>query len=168
MRLSRLIPVSCTLAIVLCTGCKRMPGPPDDRNELMRPQDVVDFQRLYSKNCSACHGERGRNGPALDLSNPVYLGSADDASIKKWIVGGMPGTQMPAFGESAGGLLTDAQVDALVSGIRRNWAKNLAPETASAPSYSSEVPGDAVRGKQLYAVGCLPCHRQTKQVVTDP
>ena len=124
-----------SLALLLaCTGCHRRIGEPDDKNELMRPDEVVAFDRLYSQNCSACHGENGSGGPAFDLSNSKYQVLIDDASLKRWITSGMPGTQMPAFGESAGGFLTQTQVDALVSGIRTRWAPKKTA-TLGMPAY---------------------------------
>src|SRR6201989_379390 len=90
------------VTFVSCTGCQRRTGEPKDQEELMRPEKVVSFDRLYKQNCSACHGENGSGGPALDLANPNYQALVDDASLRKWITYGMPGTEMPAFGESAG------------------------------------------------------------------
>src|SRR5580692_11682188 len=125
--------ISLTL-IISSMGCHRRIGPPDDREELTRPEDVVSFDRLYKENCSACHGVNGSGGPALDLSNPNYQALVDDASLKRWITSGMPGTQMPAFGEPAGGFLTQAQVDVLVSGMRARWAPK-SPNKVAMPSY---------------------------------
>jgi hypothetical protein len=72
--------ISLTL-IVTSSGCHRRIGPPNDREELMRPEDIVSFDRLYKGNCSACHGEKGSGGPALDLANPSYQALVDDASL---------------------------------------------------------------------------------------
>ena len=66
-------------------------------------RSVTDFATLYSENCAGCHGEDGQNGAALDLANPVYQAWVDDATLRKIIAGGEPGTQMPAFGRAAGG-----------------------------------------------------------------
>jgi len=156
-----------SLALLLaCTGCHRRIGEPDDKNELMRPDEVVAFDRLYSQNCSACHGENGLGGPAFDLSNSKYQVLIDDASLKRWITSGMPGTQMPAFGESAGGFLTQPQVDALVSGMRARWA----PKKAAAigmPAYLESSQGDVSRGDVLFHATCASCHQQGKQKITD-
>src|SRR5277367_2487041 len=102
-------------------GCHQKIGPPNDQEELMRPENVVSFDRLYKQNCSACHGENGSGGPAYDLANPKYQALVDDESLRHWITSGMAGTQMPAFGESAGGFLTPQQVNALVGGMRSRW-----------------------------------------------
>jgi cytochrome c oxidase cbb3-type subunit 3 len=156
-----------SLALFLaCTGCHRRIGEPDDRNELIRPDEVIAFDRLYSQNCSACHGENGSAGPAFDLSNPTYQLLIDDASLKRWITSGMPGTQMPAFGESAGGLLTEPQINALVSGVRARWAPKKEAE-AGLPSYLTMTEGDVNRGEALFRVICVSCHQQGNQKITD-
>src|ERR1700761_1886463 len=98
--------ITSLIFVIGCGGCHRTIGPPNDQEELMRPENVVSFDRLYKQNCSACHGENGTGGPALDLANPNYQAIVADESLKRWITSGMPGTQMPAFGESAGGVLT--------------------------------------------------------------
>jgi cytochrome c oxidase cbb3-type subunit III len=156
-----------SLALIMaCAGCHRRIGEPDDRNELMRPDEVVAFDRLYSQNCSACHGENGSGGPAFDLSNPTYQLLIDDASLRRWINSGMPGTQMPAFGESAGGLLTEPQIDALVSGMRARWTSEKTAETGM-PSYFAHTEGDVSRGEALFRATCVLCHQQGEQEITD-
>jgi len=158
-----LIPLTLLLGSL---GCKRKIGPPDDLEELTRPENVASFDRLYKQNCSACHGERGSGGPALDLANPKYLTLVDDASLKRWITSGMPGTQMPAFGESAGGFLTPQQVDVLVAGMRERWDhKNHS--AADMPPYSSSAVGSVEHGQDILRVSCSSCHQQGRQKITD-
>lgn len=70
---------------------------------------------------------------------------------------GVAGTTMPAFAQSAGGMLTDQQIDSIVGGIRR-WAKPAALDGQSPPPYSSEAPGDAARGATVYETYCASCH----------
>src|ERR1700681_2976741 len=127
--------VSLTL-VMSGVGCHQRIGPPNDQEELMRPEEVVSFDRLYRQNCSACHGENGSGGPALDLANPNYQALVNDPSLKRWITSGMPGTQMPAFGESTGGFLTPQQVDVLVADMRARWG-HKDHTTADMPPYSS-------------------------------
>lgn len=148
------------------SGCHARIGEPEDKDELMRPDTVLSFDRLYRQNCSACHGENGSGGPALDLSNPGYQALVDDASLKRSITSGMPGTQMPAFGEPAGGFLTPAQVDALVSGMRARWAPR-SPNKVAMPSYLSKSEGNANQGEAIFRASCVSCHRQNKQKITD-
>jgi cytochrome c oxidase cbb3-type subunit 3 len=72
-------------------------------------------------------------------------------------VNGVPGTSMPAFAQSAGGMLTDKQIDALVRGIRA-WAKPNAFGDTTLPPYAAQVAGDSQRGADAYRTYCSSCH----------
>jgi mono/diheme cytochrome c family protein len=163
---------SAILSLVLLTllvgslGCDRKIGPPNDQEELMRPENIASFDRLYKQNCSACHGENGSGGPALDLANPKYQALVDDVSLRRWITSGMPETQMPAFGESAGGFLTPQQVDVLVAGMRARW-DHKGRGTEQMPSYSSTAVGNVEHGQDNFRVSCSSCHQQGQQKITD-
>jgi cytochrome c oxidase cbb3-type subunit III len=148
-------------------GCDRKIGPPNDLEELTRPENVASFDRLYKQNCSACHGENGSGGPALDLANPKYQTLVDDASLRRWITSGMPGTQMPAFGESAGGFLTPQQVDALVAGMRTRWNQKDHSAAVDMPPYSSDAAGNPEHGQDIVRVSCASCHQQGQRKITD-
>jgi cytochrome c oxidase cbb3-type subunit 3 len=158
---------SISLSLLMSSvACHRRIGPPNDEEELMRPENVVSFDRLYKQNCSACHGENGFGGPALDLANRNYQAFADDASLRRSITSGMPGTEMPAFGESAGGFLTPQQVDILVAGMRSRWA-HADQKVHDIPPYSSSRIGTAEQGHQIFQVNCSSCHQQAQQKITD-
>jgi cytochrome c oxidase cbb3-type subunit 3 len=165
-----ILPLIPLTLLVGSLGCNRKVGPPNDQDELMRPENVASFDRLYKQNCSACHVENGSGGPALDLANPNYQALVDDASLKRWITSGMPGTQMPAFGESAGGFLTPQQVDVLVADMRARWS-HKDHTTADMPPYSSSAPGNVEPnvedGQDIFKVSCLSCHQQGQQKITD-
>jgi cytochrome c oxidase cbb3-type subunit 3 len=152
--------------LVANLGCDRKIGPPNDQEELMRPENVASFERLYEQNCSACHGDNGSGGPALDLANPKYQALVDDASLRRWITSGMPGTQMPAFGESADGFLTPLQVDVLVAGMRARWEQND-HGTADMPPYSSSTVGNVEHGQDTFRASCSSCHQQERQRITN-
>jgi cytochrome c oxidase cbb3-type subunit 3/ubiquinol-cytochrome c reductase cytochrome c subunit len=74
---------------------------------------------------------------------------------------------MPAFAKSAGGFLTDAQVDALVHGMRSAWQKPSALNLQT-PPYSGTLKGDAARGQQIYQSACARCHEKGTQRIADP
>jgi len=93
----------------------------------------------------------------MALANPVFLAIADDSVIRRTAANGVPGTAMPAFAQSAGAMLTDKQIDALVSGIR-SWAKSDILNNVIPPPYSSETPGDSQRGAEAYRTYCSSCH----------
>ncbi len=69
----------------------------------------------------------------------------------------MPGTLQPAFAQSAGGTLTDAQIDALVSGLLERWGGAKPAKSDDIPSYAAPA-GSAARGKAVYAAACAGCH----------
>ena len=102
------------------------PGKKDSGNQSSRARSS-DFRTLYGQNCSGCHGVDGKGGAAIALANPVYLAIADDSILRRTASKGVRGTSMPAFAQSAGGMLTEKQIDVIVAGIR-SWAK---PETFS-------------------------------------
>jgi mono/diheme cytochrome c family protein len=117
------------------------------------PDKLLDFTALYSQNCAGCHGPDGKGGVSIALSNPVYLAIADDAAIRTVTAKGVAGTAMPAFAQSAGGSLTDPQIEAIVQGMRAKWAQS----GVEAPPYSAAL-GDATRGAQVYETYCASCH----------
>jgi cytochrome c oxidase cbb3-type subunit 3 len=133
-----------------------------------RPDEVLDFAVLYSQNCAACHGSNGSNGAAMNLANPQYQALVDDASLRRWISAGMPGTQMPAFAQSRGGTLTDAQIDAIIAGMRKRWSRPGVFAGLEPPPYAQDKAGDPHRGAQTYGQRCAVCHRQERGQITDP
>jgi cytochrome c oxidase cbb3-type subunit III len=100
-------------------------------------------------------------------ANPEYQALVDDASLRKWIANGMTGTEMPAFAQSAGGMLTDAQVSALVAGMRKAWSKPNIFAGSTPPPYAQPATGDSTRGLQVYTARCASCHQSPNQDITD-
>jgi cytochrome c oxidase cbb3-type subunit 3/ubiquinol-cytochrome c reductase cytochrome c subunit len=140
-----------------------MPGRPKPGDEVPRPQAVMSFDALYGQNCAGCHGADGHDGAATDLANPEYEALIDDATLRDVIANGEKGTLMPGFGTSSGGSLTNAQVDALVHGMRERWGKGNMLAGQSAPPYKASGEGNAGRGQQVYAAACARCHGATRQ-----
>ena len=146
------------LTVIGLCGCANAPGRPGPGEMPVIPSEISDFRALYAQNCSGCHGRDGRGGAAIALANPVYLAIADDEILHRATASGISGTSMPAFAQSAGGMLTDKQIDAIVSGIRERWSKPDISRDAGPPPYSSSAPGDPVRGSEVYAAYCSSCH----------
>jgi cytochrome c oxidase cbb3-type subunit III len=146
------------LAAILASGCGTPHGQPSKDSEVLAPNEVLEFGTLYAENCAGCHGAEGRGGAAIALNNPVYLAIADDAAIRKVILKGVPGTAMPSFGQSAGGMLTDAQIDVITKEIRSRWSKQGILDAATVPSYAPKSIGDAQRGEVAYKTFCESCH----------
>jgi len=137
-------------------ACDSLPGKPAEADRYVHPADVMDFDALYALNCSGCHGENGRLGPARALNDPLYLALVPPAELKRIIEKGVEGTPMPAFAQSAGGSLTQAQVDALVSGLRESFGAEI---SGSLPPYrGSARGGNASRGRVAFGTFCGDCH----------
>jgi cytochrome c oxidase cbb3-type subunit 3 len=141
------------LAVTSCDGNGRQPV----EAPAIRPADIADFHLLYSQNCSGCHGVNGQGALTVGIGRPVYLAIADDATIRGTIEQGRPGTPMPAFALKAGGMLTDAQIDILVHGIR-SWANPGAFANAMPPAYAGSQSGETTRGVDIFKVSCAQCH----------
>jgi cytochrome c oxidase cbb3-type subunit 3 len=149
---------SAAFAAIFLAGCGAPHGQPTRDSEVRAPNQILDFDTLFSENCSACHGAQGKGGAAIALANPVYLAIADDPSIRKVVAQGIAGTAMPAFAQSAGGMLTDAQIDVITKGIRSRWSQTGILDAASAPPYAPASIGDAQRGQAAYKTFCESCH----------
>lgn len=109
-----------------------------ERNQVLASRDR---QRVFRDDCARCHAEpgRGKEGKALyEAVCAICHDSENRASMvpdlkhlptplsrvewEHWIAYSVPDTLMPAFLQSEGGPLTQAQVDSLVS-YCSTWAK---------------------------------------------
>jgi cytochrome c oxidase cbb3-type subunit III len=152
-----LVALAAALAALAGTGCQRvLNGPATDDAARIRPDQIHDFNLLYTRNCAGCHGPNGMNGPAIPIGNPEYLAMVSDDQLRKYTAEGEEGTQMPGFGHQVGGLLTDEQIAIIVKGIRA-WGKPM-PAGFNPPPYAASGPGDAAHGAQVYAQACASCH----------
>lgn len=145
-------------ALAALSGCGGVSGtisegPPS------RPEQILDFKTLYNQNCRACHGENGQNGPSMDLANPEFQALVDDNTLRDIISHGLIGTQMPAWAKSAGGMLTDQQINAIIAGMRKEWARPNAFAGATPPPYHQPGGGNAQHGQQVYEQRCSACHQ---------
>ena len=151
----------CTFAafsMMLLSACSSPPGRPTKDSEDPAPGEISDFRTLYAENCAACHGMDGRGGAAVALADPVYLAIVDEPSMRKVIANGVHGTSMPAFAQSAGGMLTDKQIDVITSEIRSHWSRRGILDGANPPSYAAKSSGDVQRGEASYRTYCSSCH----------
>ena len=146
------------LAITALVGCSSLPGKPGPQPEVPRPDSILDPVVLFNRNCSGCHGADGKHGPAMMLSDPVYLAIVDDDALRSVVSKGRPGTAMSAFAQKEGGMLTDEQVNAIIRGIRARWSKPNALGGDVAPPYAAKSAGDPAHGQAVYATFCASCH----------
>ena len=145
------------IALLACVNCSNSPARVEAPSEVSPPNEILAFNVLYAQNCAGCHGPDGKGGAAISLADPVFLAIADDATIRRTAANGVTGTPMPAFAQSAGGMLTDKQVDAIVQGIR-SWAKPAALAGVTPPSFTAQAAGDPQRGAGVYQTYCSSCH----------
>jgi cytochrome c oxidase cbb3-type subunit III len=145
------------LASLIANACGDSPGRPPAGDPPMVPNEVSDFKVLFAGNCAGCHGTDGKGGAAIALANAEYLAIVDDATLRRVASNGLRGTSMPAFAQSAGGMLTEKQVDLIVQGIR-GWSKPDVLQGVVPPPYSSAQTGNSSRGAEIYATYCQSCH----------
>jgi cytochrome c oxidase cbb3-type subunit III len=151
------VAIAAGIALLACVACSSSLGVYRPELTVAPPSDVIDFKQLYGQNCAGCHGVDGKGGAAIALANPVFLAIADDTVIRRIASNGVPGTPMPAFEQSAGGMLTEKQIQAIVDGIR-SWQKPDALLDTAPPPFAAQAPGDPKRGADAYQTYCSSCH----------
>jgi mono/diheme cytochrome c family protein len=114
---------------------------------------VAAGRELYVENCAACHGENGEGDLAPALNSQELLKTTSDEALYSLTRTGVPGSIMPAWGQTFGGPFTDEQIAQLVTFIR-SW-EPAAPE----PTPVDTAPNPA-RGALIYDQTCSVCHGQ--------
>ncbi len=141
--------------ITLVSGCDWMPGKPKPEDRWQPDTAITDFGSLYQTQCAGCHSRDGRMAAARPLNDPVYRAFVDPKIFRHVIAQGNPGTTKPAISQSAGGLLTDAQIDILVQNLLAGADSDRA--TLRLPPYQA-APGDVQRGAVAFQTFCAKCH----------
>lgn len=113
-------------------------------------------RELFQSNCTACHGQNGEGlvGPALNSRE--LLKTTADGTFFSLIRSGVPGTVMPAWGQTFGGPFTDEQVTQLVTFIRA-WEPTAPLITPAAKT------ADPARGAAIFDSTCFICHGENGQ-----
>jgi mono/diheme cytochrome c family protein len=78
--------------------------------------------------------------------------------MRRVIANGIHGTSMSAFAQSAGGMLTDKQIDVITSGIFSTWSRKGILAGNNPPSYAANNAGNATHGELVYGTYCASCH----------
>jgi mono/diheme cytochrome c family protein len=144
--------------MMLLSACSSPLGQPRKASEILAPSEVMEFRTLYAENCAGCHGTEGKGGGAIALADPVYLAIADDSAMRKVIANGVRGTSMPAFAQSAGGMLTDKQIDVITREMRSRWSRQGILDGANPPAYAAKSAGSVQHGEVVYGTYCASCH----------
>lgn len=145
--------------------------PPGKPKPEVPPQDVTDFKVLFSENCEGCHGVDGKNGPGRILNDALYLSILPREALEQILIHGRAGTAMPAWAKSEGGPLTPRQIEVLVDGIEKNWARPVNFRGTQPPNYSAgATAANADSGRKLFLRNCFMCHGPGAKVgsVTEP
>src|SRR5262249_5544273 len=100
----------------------------------------------------------GKGGAQTALAHPFYQACEDEPFTEKGFPRGVKKPAMPAFAQSAGGMLTDKQLDLLASEMRSRWGREGSLNGANPPSYSAKSTGDARRGETAYHTYCESRH----------
>jgi cbb3-type cytochrome c oxidase subunit III len=114
-------------------------------------------EQVYRQYCTACHGNGtytrwdkkfNRFIPAIRGVSLVSTASRDylQANLEQ----GRPGTQMPAWGPHAGGLLPE-EITGVIEYLRSGT-------TAAPPAPGLTLHGDASNGLSLFLKNCTGCH----------
>jgi cytochrome c oxidase cbb3-type subunit III len=151
------------LGLVMLAACSTPNGQPQTNSEPVAPSQVSDFGTLYAQNCAGCHGAEGRGGASIALANPVYLAIIDETTMRNIVAKGVHGTgvretSMPAFVQSAGGMLTEQQIEVITSGIVSRWGRKQVLDGANPPSYAAKAAGNVDHGQLVFGTYCASCH----------
>jgi mono/diheme cytochrome c family protein len=123
-------------------------GPHDARaaGDASTSKGDADPATVYHRNCSVCHGDRGDGRsraqgsmvpPPRDFTSAQSARDLDRDRMIRSVRDGRSGTAMAAWG----GLLDDAQIEALVDHIRATFMQGIDDE-----------------GHRIYARNCSVCH----------
>jgi cytochrome c oxidase cbb3-type subunit 3 len=146
------------LSLMMLAACSSRNGQPQMNSEPIAPSQVLDFDTLYAENCAGCHGAQGRGGASIALANPVYLAIVDETTMRNIVTNGLHGTSMPAFAQSAGGMLTEKQIEVITSGIFSRWGRKQVLDRANPPSYAAKAAGNVDHGQLVFGTYCASCH----------
>ncbi|HEY3440403.1 MAG TPA: c-type cytochrome [Paludibaculum sp.] len=111
-----------------------------------RTPDLAKGRALFVANCSFCHGAKGEGGRGPNLTTAESTHGRGLADLEKVISAGVPGSQMPGFGNMEPGERTP-----LVAFVASLSARAGATEQAT---------GNAAAGRSVYEkMKCSMCHK---------
>jgi mono/diheme cytochrome c family protein len=160
------------LVVMAATPVAADPDGPAGRSSGGSGSAVAGGNAVYARYCLACHGASGDGaGPAApwvwprprDFTTGEYkwrttpiADGPTAADLGATIRYGAPGTSMPGFA----GILTDAEIDAVIAVIAGFAKGKLAKKSGAAPVPPAPRTAESVaRGKAAFAtLGCAACH----------
>ncbi len=102
---------------------------------------------LYAQHCASCHGDTGKGGTGVPLSNTSFQQQVSDRFLFNTIKYGRPGRVMPAFSQ-----LDKQDIQAIVKHVR-TFSSARPPKLSMA-----KITGDISNGKELFHKHCASCH----------
>lgn len=93
---------------------------PDTKPQIWATGDAATGERLFSANCSGCHGKAGVGGEGPALNNPAFQTAVTDTYLVGTITNGRRGTVMLGFanGSPTRPVLTQGDIEAIVVYLR--------------------------------------------------
>lgn len=109
------------------------------------PAEIEAGGRLYTSNCTGCHGPEGDGVGGINFSQGKFRRAASDDDLLRIIARGIPGTPMAPSG------MSESQIGQIVGYLRSM--------TAAGDSTTASG-GDAARGRSIVEGKgqCLTCH----------
>jgi alcohol dehydrogenase (cytochrome c) len=106
--------------------------------------NIAEGAKLFSQNCSACHGDTARGGRGPDLTSGQWKHGSTDEDLIRNTLKGIPGTQMPAIP------LDESDARKIVTFLRSLAEVSTEPQSA----------GNVENGRQLFfgSAHCSQCH----------
>lgn len=104
----------CTVAVAFVT----LPTSAADR----------DAVKLYAELCANCHGDKGQGSKASSLLDAHWQHGADDASLARSILNGIPQSGMPGFAAA----MSAGEARAMVVYLRETARRTTSPEPRKA------------------------------------
>jgi cytochrome c oxidase cbb3-type subunit 3/ubiquinol-cytochrome c reductase cytochrome c subunit len=177
--------------LFLVAGCD-LPGQPAPSSRFQRAETVLKFAPLFHEHCAGCHGAEGKLGAGPPLNDDLFRATVPQSEIEMLLNHGRHGTLMPAFAQSSGGPLTEAQVQVLVHEIKGIAyridkmdddalnAKVVADELGVAPAWGVPKPapdappyavgkdGNREAGLKVFQSACAGCHGNKGQGLEGP
>lgn len=153
MRVKSKLLVVASLSVLLLAGATQMAS--------AQGGDVENGKALFGEYCAVCHGYDGQGRVGASLTD--WFASIDpEAFVQSTVSDGVAGT-MPAFAQSKGGPLSDAEIDDIAAFIL-SWRQQVAPAPTPTPVPVTPIPtiagvsGDPTAGAQVFARECQVCH----------
>jgi cytochrome c oxidase cbb3-type subunit 3 len=109
------------------------------------PTDIQFGAKLYTAQCTACHGPTGDGIVGVDLASGVLRRAPTDAAFRTLLANGIPGTAMPAF------KFDPSELTMIIAFVRNMRTFDSSVVTV----------GDEGRGQLVFegAGKCTNCHR---------